>query len=391
MSQVTQLTTNRMFNLGIYPEDLLFFRSGASFDAGQDNYALSVFPPSPTVLYGAMQSIAYNDAGIAANEIWPDPSLYIKHMALIHKVCDKEQLLYPMPNDLMAGQINKKYFVFNHLCPVNAKALYTKSSLHINDETQLLIPAKDSFGFNRYKKINPLELYIDAEGISSYLNGKIPVNIYKITDLIAVETRTGIGRESERRIVEEGKLYRIRLMRMHSGGINDPETSVGFYLEMNSIKHHYEANSQNYIRLGGERKLSSILRTKIPKPKFTYTGSTTIGTIIKACFITPLIPKTNNYITDFWKTIGCSFIAVCSERENFLSGWDMKERRPKPTYKALPAGTVYFLQITDTAKFENTIKSLSDNPLQIDETDTPAGDFMRQGFGLFFIAPIINS
>jgi CRISPR-associated protein Cmr3 len=34
-----------------------------------------------------------------------------------------------------------------------------------------------------------------------------------------------------------------------------------------------------------------------------------------------------------------------------VSGWDMKERRPKPTRRLVPAGAVYFFQKIDRAPF----------------------------------------
>lgn len=36
--------------------DTLFFRDGKPFTMGEDNFASGIFPPAPSVLYGALRS-----------------------------------------------------------------------------------------------------------------------------------------------------------------------------------------------------------------------------------------------------------------------------------------------------------------------------------------------
>ncbi|HNF69250.1 MAG TPA: type III-B CRISPR module-associated Cmr3 family protein [Chitinophagales bacterium] len=379
------------YTLSIVPEDLVFFRGSASFDAGSDNYATSILPPAPSVIYGALQSISYNDSGINTGNIWPDPSMHISTITLYVQKCNQQIFLFPLPADLIAGRIDNEIKVVNHL-KIDEFSNYGV----ISENGPILIPDKDPLEFDAYRKVNRTELYIDQDGMRQYLVGLYPEQVYNISDLSAKETRTGLGREIGKRIAEEGKLYRIELIRTKTGGIFNAESSLAFHIRMNSSHPSYKPlvnHGEINIRLGGERKTATVRNLSFGAIH-TINDRLEKGDFIKAVLTTPFVPKSDPFIEGYWNSIGCTLMTMCSDKELTISGWDMINMRPRQSYKAVSGGAIYFLKIDNINTFKSMTAYHKTGNAQIEAAympDTNHANHYLQGFGQYFFAKNILS
>ena len=55
-------------SLLLNPTDTIFFRDGRPFNMGEDTYAQGIFPPPPSVLYGALRT-AYMAANLSGEKL----------------------------------------------------------------------------------------------------------------------------------------------------------------------------------------------------------------------------------------------------------------------------------------------------------------------------------
>jgi CRISPR-associated protein Cmr3 len=65
-----------------------------------------------------------------------------------------------------------------------------------------------------------------------------------------------------------------------------------------------------------------------------------------------------------------------------VSGWDLKERRPKQIRYAVPAGSVYFFDVLDGPISRAAAESLWLRPIGDDLDGEEAGQNDRDGYGL---------
>lgn len=64
-----------------------------------------------------------------------------------------------------------------------------------------------------------------------------------------------------------------------------------------------------------------------------------------------LAPTSQGFVGRFGQLEGIRLRAACIGRPQHVSGWDMHHRRPKPTRRLVPAGSVYFVDRADGQAF----------------------------------------
>lgn len=136
--------------------------------------------------------------------------------------------------------------------------------------------------------------------------------------------------------------------------------------------------SDRAVSLGGERRLS-FLRTSAdyapPAPpeevlqKIEETGKARLILATPAVFDQGYRPSA---------IPGATLIAAAVDRPQVISGWDWASRRPKPARRTAPAGSVYWVEITQSDRrawvHDRWLRSLSS-----DEQD------QKDGFGLTLV------
>lgn len=101
-------------------------------------------------------------------------------------------------------------------------------------------------------------------------------------------------------------------------------------------------------RVGGEGRLSAFRKTELILPPCP---ERIIDNIVqhKACRLMLITPGlfVDGYRPRLFEQRGVrpNLVAACISSSATVSGWDLKERKPKPTRKLAPAGSVYFIRL----------------------------------------------
>ena len=83
----------------IKPYDTLFFRTAKPFDAGKDSWSDSNFLPNPSVIWGAMFGVLYNEGKVNTND---KEKLKIKNIYLYNE--KQTTILIPAPLDIYVDE-----------------------------------------------------------------------------------------------------------------------------------------------------------------------------------------------------------------------------------------------------------------------------------------------
>ena len=351
---------NNILTLQIEPLDTLFFRDGKPFSMGDDSWADGVFPPAPSVIYGAIRSwlLANVDTINVDNIINETSDLEILDFYFLingetvlslpydygTKKEKDDQIRY---DELKDKKINVERFS-------TIKNRYTTS---INNST-LFYNQKD------YILEFPINNFISVNNLISYLKNEIDIKKIKIHNLKnEIEAKIGIKRTNETLSAEDGNLYRVGLNRLEN---------LKFILRIKS--KHLSKQHHKFLKLGGEGKIVFIdefLEAKKGAKQLRI--KTELKTKELLVYIaTPAIfnngtPDINKYL----KTTATLVASVVGKTVN-IGGFDMKEKRPKNMYKAVPAGSIYLYKLEEEIEIDKF------------QGDKISDELNEQGFGIAY-------
>ncbi len=311
--------------LRINPFDTFFFRDGKPFTMGDDTWADGIFPPSPSVIYGALRTawISEQIDGFTDKNIEDSEKLTIKG---IFVEFNKNSIALPVPRDLVHEKGNKNNKSILELQMNKAFCKNAPSMIAMSLQNKFV----EEFGSNSVVKYQPYE---------RYLKGNASAQVEE--DFLIEESKIGIGRQFDTRTTEEGSLYRVDMKRF-----KEEETSI--IVECEGL----DFVSSSVIRIGGEGKAASYEtvaagHTDINAPS-TYQNNR-----FKICLATPSVFDNGwlpNWIneTSFegeYKGLKLKLIATVLGKPVNIGGFDVKLKEPKIMYKAIPAGSVYWFEL----------------------------------------------
>lgn len=355
--------------------DTLFFRDGRPFTMEDESVGSSVFPPAPSVFRGFVRNLFFAEmGGDISNAGKPkDPTLDTSITG--YSLCYDENSasgnntvpLYSSPLDLVILKDDTTNSAFIRL---------------IKEENQ--IPASSYDGY-RYILVNPCKkkvkesqgrFFLKINDLIKYLKGDVdelfPIDL---SDKISDEIKIGIGRDDiTRTTANTGQLYQIRMIRPE----NKNQEMIGFLIDYEGIKLQ---ESQGILKLGGEGKLvtydhvDSLNIPTIPMPLIK-------GNKIIMYVATPAIFKEGWAPKALFNEFSIQIQTAAIGRYHSFGGWDIVNRKPKPMFRAIPAGSVYYLYSDDVVKLNEFVdqfhgKALT-HPISI-----PKG-YNKEGFGIVY-------
>jgi len=353
----------------IEADDVLMFRDGRPFTAGESHVIQSLFPPSPLTLQGALRSYILNQAGYALND------KTVKHEA--HSVVGYGDDLrqFAMRGPFLArhqrntqGDLTGK---IEQMLPMPADLAVTKQTIHNQSHVVQVDPSRPE-GLTNWPLTTegwPLisddvlddwegEPWLTSVAFAQYLRGELPPleEVHYTHDLIDSEPRFGIGMNPVRRAVEEGMLYRADFKR--------PKPDVGLlvWVEKSAVAESKKQadllpKDQFTLAIGGERhtvrvkwisdqeKDNNILSDSAFKP-LQLKGMTNL----KLTFLTPTYFAAGSHPaswTNFFSSgaeVTC--VSAALPRYKTLSGWSLAAAYPgaRPSIRLVPAGSVFYFQ-----------------------------------------------
>lgn len=357
--------------IDVQPFDTLFVRDGKPFSMGEDVWANGVFPPPPSVVYGALRTAHFSShlkdleqAG-GSNDI--TSSLRINRLLL-----SKEgEVFFPSPFDLVQSKKSKKNELDIEILKIKeASFVSSNPSAFVLDSTEVEQPVESSGG----------KACLDLIDFNKYLNGNVGIVPIENKCFFELEPKIGIQKDRTTGGAAEGKLYRVEMFR--------PKGDTGLFVDW-SADEDLAISASGFLKVGGEGKAVSYTGSQ---SKFQVKMPEIEGHRFKLVFATPAVfekgwlPKGIDLKTleGTWKGIAVKVLAAAFDRPIHLGGFNMRtihqKGGPKPMRKAIPAGAVYYLEAQNTeakevaSKFHG--KCISDFGLD------------REGFGLVYVGKV---
>lgn len=319
--------------------DTLFFKDGKPFDMGEETWADGMFPPSASVLAGAIRTVWFGEnpdkIPLAATDDDPTRGLIIDSIALV--VYD--EICFNTPLDLVYDK--KEKAKQQNLVPLKLK----ENSSPSNSAFKYLL------AYEGRSKVEPATGGIlDSYNMTNYLNDKSdPLNFMQLSDCLVSEPKTGIGREDFTRSADEGKLYRVGMRRPAVYLKGEGEKRLSIVVEFSGL----DIPSDGLMKLGGEGKVAkySIFNRDILPKKPAIDSKKDF--FVRLMLITPGIfehgslPSLESVLPD--SAAGrYEIIAAVTGKPLHVGGFDMQKRHPKPLKKAVPAGSAYYLKVEES-------------------------------------------
>ncbi len=356
----------------IEPTEPLLFRRGRSFDAGESNFAESLFPPTPETLQGATRAMiaTHWDKNGTLAAAFKDPKL----TALIG---DREGYGCFRITGLALGRRTEENGLVERLFPTPVHLIQDdKNRLRLKPEVidiehvicnlpedigYLLKPEQSTEG-----KLKPLGGWLSEANLLLALtpkeeNSLSQLDVIKNSDIFEYESRLGIGMSNATKTTQEGYLYQVQMVRM--------KPNYGFVID---IRLSASPASSNVVAPANETLLDdSTTQSMLRLPP---TGWLTIGGEQRTAHFTVLQAKDKvsgddidqskmgrlvyiaapAYFSDGWRPSADHFpklsepLTVAINRYEPIGGWKLKPGdaggESKQTRRCVPAGSVYFFK-----------------------------------------------
>lgn len=408
-----------MMWLFVQPNDTLFFRDGRPFDAGADVWTWTIFPPFPSTIYGMLRTFFINMVSTKidhSNYFANIPNEYkdllgdknkpgelsILGPFLGKKNNDKASLWISSPSDLWKWDDNDrvKYCL---LWPDSNRA-------DVSQYTDLKIPFSPLDFRTRTNDSEPerSEGTIGGNYLDHYFIGK-SINIERIRTekFWESEYSTIIERDDSLLATKESRLAFPSYTRLQDC-LDFVEK--GFLIQVNGLNDYQmddigkRLNKPEAAKLGGECRIAIIERINIKQidPKsivqqITSTGKfrvilTSPAYFLKNAFYPDFLAQSDGKVPEGQWVLGGEektvelISMVMSDRPLRIGGWDLANRKPKDMIKAVPAGSVYFFEVSNFGKDKNNgwLEKLVNSSLP---GILPGGndDYTKQGFNTYLI------
>lgn len=349
--------TTGMNDLFLEPLDVLYLRGNKLFD-GAGAHGEALMPPWPSLAAGAIRSRMLADAGadlrtFANNEPLADPALHqilgtpaapgsfrIASFTLARRTDGKIDPCYPLPADVVVTEddASDAAYLAPREPPPGLRSGYPLSRL----------PALSSDGPAKPKG----GLWLNQAGWKAYLrrDSLRKEHFVPSSELWKHDPRLGISLEPGRAVAAEGLLYTAETVALCGG--------VGFLVRVAGADGRLPA--EGLLRLGGDGRAAAVRPVDVEWPEPDWNA------IIRDRRFR-LVLASPGLFEDGWRLPGtdgnnrwrgpggCSarLVSAAVSRNTVVSGWDLARRQPKPALRAVPVGSVYWLD-----QFEGPVEAL---------------------------------
>lgn len=378
-----------MIQLKIDALDTVFFRDGKPFSLGEETWAEGLFPPYPSVFYGALRSGYFSQF---PNELRKantaeDPTRHLK-ITRLHFWLDNEPH-WICPLDYVQEQ--EMYDPRNFLLQMESVPKTTITSYPL---AYWLTPPTECM-------VENIDGLLDAYTMEQYLlknNPHAPIKPWK--EYLQTEPKVGIRRDKNTNSTQEGMLYRVGMVRpAYQDTIEDdkinPTERLSVIVAFEGLPHLDQFPATGFLKLGGEGKAVAyeVMSNQHPIPSQLVEGQSIFKLILNtpAIFNKGWLPAWLDFVPERQTYEGqvplkhnqsakVTLLAATIGKPISIGGFDMKKKLPKSMYKAVPAGAVYYFRLEDVSQASQVQQALHLNTI----SEVKASE----GFGLtFFTQP----
>jgi CRISPR-associated protein Cmr3 len=402
--------------LEIRPRDVWLFRDGKPFNAGEDNSATSMFPPTPMTVQGALRQkiseangLSYGEYRSGKSKLAEDVGGFIgtfkaqkdsldtggfemRGPFLGLNIEDIITPLLPCPADLLLGEISvdeddeqekkkQKDFFITH--PQAEKII---------SDLEDIIPQKDTIQFLEVREgyENLPTYWITGAAFADYLKGKAPdkdifldkdylrklaedemrdeqepaiksakaaienkKHIFHQSLIYGSENRFGVSTDSATSFREEGQLYQAQFIR--------PTEDVGLLADIRG--KHQEKHLEGIMTMGGEQRqaLNELVAVQcFPELPDKVSGRFKIIFLTPAYFSEGWIPHDNDWSALFGAEV--SLVSAALYRPQRIGGWNSAKGEQRAMYNYVAPGSVYYFETDVEIEAKQAI---TENPKKI--------------------------
>ncbi len=380
--------------LFLQPTDTFFFRDGRPFTKGEQSEGHSIFPPLPSTILGALRSAYIAEFGDLSRfysgemrETIGTPgslckAIRLRGVFLANDRGSRLETFFPAALDLISRKDERR----GNGAPPSLHRLAPRRRNFASNGT-IDYPLSWSTSESIESDADGL---LDMGAVSRYLRGHdTTLLLTERATLIEREPKIGIARNRETLSSEEQMLYRIEMSRFKNN-----DGSYGFVADYECPQ---SLPQRGLLKLGGEGKcfvyrnidialdmdrLSSHIETV--KAAIQSTGR------FKLYFATPTIFQqgwlpswldrdtlAGAYPIGVASPISLKLITAAVGKPVPVGGWDMARGEAKPTYRAVPAGSVYHFELLDRDRIDDLISAFHYQNISDERSE--------EGFGLALI------
>ena len=381
--------------LKIKPNDTLFFRSGRPFSMGAETWADFIFPPNPSTVYGAIRTFLILQRGSLSKflsekmETYEDigtkkqkGTLRIYGPFLYDEISGS--ILFPAPADLVKIKREGKEKFVKLSFQEKPKIFFSDFSL----DGCLIFKERE-------KKVEEPEGFIEEISLKEYLEGK-KTEFSLVKEVFKEELKIGIKRERETKTSEEAHIYRVPMLRFKKF-----KKEMSFLVELDGVKDFPE---KGIFQLGAEGRIVNfkVIKENLLEELRNVNFELKNG-IFKVYLATPAIFEKGwlpswideKNLEGEFKGLKLKLVTVVLKKHKLIGGWNLADNRPKPMYKAVPEGSVYYFKVLNGVDEEEIkkvfhFKNISDEFSSEKFKDLSEMDkfLPKEGFGLALIGGV---
>ena len=355
------------------PIDAWFFRDGRPYNEKETNQTdvASLFPPPATTLVGAIRAALARSKDWGGTGHWDTKlnavlgkdfddlgMLRFQGPWLVRKSGDRPpELLFPMPLHVLGNPVTQS----EDSEPVWQPACLLAPGAEVEcDLGRVRLPSANE---PRKGLKEPASQWVTADGLSRILSGELPTQNQVIVSrgLWRLESRVGLKRNEEKRVTEQGALYSPRFVRLARG--------VSLAMTVAGLPDKDWAMPE-LLQLGGEGRMAdcrAVTQLALPMAPLEIIRN---SHRVAVTLITPLLPPdahlaamsqsmwhdaprrelrrgASHHNVPFFDWPGTTVVSACVGKPQSLGGWNSLERRPLPLRPMLPAGSTWFLEVSD--------------------------------------------
>ncbi len=374
----------------VEPRDPLVFRDGRPFTSIPGARAKSVPFPYPSTLAGAVRT---RSAELQHGGVFPAGNEQIIEQILGYRIVGPflynlktGTLLLPAPQDALFVYIDPSNEREARLTPLQPGKAFKDVRTNLPGNLQLIAPieatrAKRHPKAPQFWNWSHLEAWLKAPHIQEQVTlgdwglENLPLD-FRMHVSISTKTRTAKA--------EEGALFQTGGLSFARAPIEQHRAALGeasqFALLIQTDAQPFEEGVDS---LGGERRIVFWRRAEVGLPACPEEVRQQIveqrcGRLVLATptfFEKGFLPS---WLLNHPSGVKLRIVAAAVPRPVHISGWDYKEKAPKPTRRLASAGSVYFFEIIkgDEAAIKRFIDAAWMQPISDEE------QARRDGFGV---------
>lgn len=327
----------RNATIEITPFDTLMFRDGRPFNQNDPGaaVAVSVFPPLPPTVVGAIRNGLWNLLGgafptekLGDGTNWQEDGV-LKALQFGSLRLRKDKIDYvPVPLHLLCHPASGEK-------PERLDMMKVEGKIQ-TDLGELSLPQMPTVGKDDPRPKQLEDHWISLGGLADLQNGDLPstASVLPSKDLYKVESRVGIGIDRETSVTIDGQLYMASHIRL--------QDDVKLVIDVQGLPEGLPKHIHFTTAFGGEGRSAGFIETTENKAIQPSDPAERIAvTLLAPADLTGVEVRPGKELVQ-----GYNLDTVCSGKPILAGGWDFKAKRPIPLRQLVPAGSVFFMTRT---------------------------------------------